>query len=174
MYGKLTAFRESSRRVWRVLAAAIFSDNASGTSRSEGRAELTSRWRSPESPCFLSGTGRYQYNRFQAWQDRLGTYAGLGNTLEVAEGFEFTTEAGIRASDEYGRGDAWTPEAVFAANGFAWSLSPRQSLSVNSRFSPDLRDAERYRIEAEADGSLTIDTKTKTYSLSTSVSRTSL
>ncbi|MEM1446694.1 MAG: DUF481 domain-containing protein [Planctomycetota bacterium] len=162
-YGKLAATRQAPQYVWKFLAESFYSDSPQGSTRDEGRVELTRRWRNPDSPWFLFGTGRYQYNRFKSWQDRIGSYAGIGNTLEVTERFEFTTEAGLGGSYEYGDVDDWTPEAVFAAGGMVWTLTPRQTFRFDTRFFPSLQHRRDYRVEAETDWSFKLDAQTNTH-----------
>lgn len=159
---KLDTKRKTPEYLWHFLAEAFYSEDENRVRRNEGRVELTRRWTNPQSPWFLFATGRYQYNRLKVWEDRVGGYGGIGNNLIKADKFRLTAEAGLGGSYEFGTVEDFTPEAVFAAGAAAWSLTPRQELTFESRYFPNLEAFDEYRVEAELDWSLRLNAQTNT------------
>jgi len=102
------------------------------------------------------GKVQYQYDQFQAWENRLSAYGGLGYRVFHTRPFALTTKGGFGATHEFGDIDRTTPEA-YAEVAFVWWIDERQSVEGSVNIAPDLTDFGSYRVLARLEWILRID-----------------
>lgn len=137
--------------------------------RTEQRFTIGSFWERPriETPWSIFAQGRYEYDEFNAWDQRITGSGGFGYLLysrdEVSEdGTEFEQwniklRGGLGGRQEFGSDDdALNPEGL-AGGELALRLSPRQRLSAKSTYYQTLNEKDDYRIVTSADWEVDID-----------------
>ncbi|MFO0827589.1 MAG: DUF481 domain-containing protein [Phycisphaerales bacterium] len=113
-----------------------------------------------ESSWLLFAQQQYQYDEFQAWENRVSLYFGPGYRLIKNDAMDLTLRAGFGATYEAGGVDDWSAEALLAEE-FNWRISKRQKLMVNSSIAPELANLASYRLQFAAEYSLAIDESKK-------------
>lgn len=104
------------------------------------------------------GKLQYQYDEFQAWENRLSAYAGLGYRIFHERPFALTIKGGAGATHEFGDVDETTPEAYGEA-ALAWWIDERQVVEASINVAPDITDWSQYRVIARLDYSFRLDTR---------------
>ncbi len=161
-YGRLSAKQSDERGFIQLNAEAFYAETPDGSARNEGRVEATKRWTNPQTQWFVFSTGRYQYNRLKAWDERVSAYAGLGRTFVKKDGLEFSAEVGLGGNYEFGTVNDFTPEAVFGASAVAWQFTPRQTIKAKTTLYPNLEFLGDLRVESDLEWRLKLDAQTDT------------
>jgi len=104
-------------------------------------AGYTYDWLKPDSPLFYFATGRYDYDEFESWQQRVSAHMGPGYHLMQTD--KVTLDAGTRK--EWGsENDNWRLEGM-AGLGFDWKITKRQHLDLTSTIYPVFSDWDDLR-----------------------------
>ncbi|MEY3027780.1 MAG: hypothetical protein RLZZ238_2677 [Planctomycetota bacterium] len=85
----------------------------------------------------------YQNDNFQAWEQRLGGYAGPGYRLIDEDGFKLKLKGGAGASYEFPTSD-WTPELLFGDE-LVWTIDDRSQFKQGFEIYPDIDEFGEYR-----------------------------
>ncbi|MFQ5657705.1 MAG: YdiY family protein [Candidatus Methylomirabilales bacterium] len=105
----------------------------------------THDWLFADSRWFYFVKGRYDYDQFESWDQRIAGHTGPGYHLIDVEALRLDLRAGMGARKEFGsQNDDLKPEALVGADA-RWQISPRQSIDVLTRFLPALNDLDDYR-----------------------------
>jgi putative salt-induced outer membrane protein YdiY len=81
-----------------------------------------SRW-------FFFADGRFDYDQFESWKERIASHVGPGYDIIGKEGLHLDARVGVGARKEWGsQDDAWKPEGLLGLR-FDWEITRRQSLS---------------------------------------------
>ena len=102
-----------------------------------------------ESPYYIFAQGRYQYDAFQAWENRISGSGGLGYNLLSRKSFELRGELGFGFSRSWGTEPGWQPEGVVGLIA-KWSPVDGQSVRADITYYPDFESLSEYRILANA------------------------
>lgn len=101
--------------------------------------------------------GNYQYDEFQAWEQRAGAYAGPGYRLFEGEPLALKLRAGVGASYEFPSSE-WTPE-ILLADELVWTIDERSKLKQGLEFYPDIDNFGEYRFIARLDYEIALSPK---------------
>jgi putative salt-induced outer membrane protein YdiY len=104
---------------------------------------------------FIKAT--YQYDEFQAWEQRAGLYAGPAYRLFEGEPLELKIRAGAGASYETAD-STWTPELLFGDD-LVWKIDDRSKLTQGLDFYPDLQNIGEYRLAFRLDYEIALSPK---------------
>ncbi len=89
--------------------------------------------------------GRYEWDKFESWDHRVGLSAGLGYRAIDRENMELILRAGGGFTREFGSDrDEFIPEGLFGYD-FEWELNDRQGLESTFRYYPDLSELGEFR-----------------------------
>lgn len=102
-----------------------------------------------DSRFFLFGTGRYDYDQFQSWENRIAASAGAGYDFYKTETFDLRGTLGPGFSRTWGTENEWKPEAVLGL-ALAWRISESQSFEADSTYYPNLEDLPEFRLLSNA------------------------
>ena len=102
-----------------------------------------------ESPYYVFVQGRYQYDAFQAWENRISGSGGLGYNLLTRKTFDLRGELGFGFSRSWGTEPGWRPEGVVGLTA-SWTPIPGQSVQADLTYYPDFDNFSQYRILANA------------------------
>lgn len=107
-------------------------------------------WLIPESRWFFFADGRFDYDEFESWRQRLASHVGPGYDIIASKDFTLDARAGAGARKEWGsEEDDWKPEGLFAL-GLDWRISRRQSFDASAAIFPILNDFGNYRTRSDA------------------------
>lgn len=110
----------------------------------------TQDWFIAESRWFYFAEGRYDYDEFESWEQRIAAHGGPGYNLIEMDNFDMDLRAGIGPRREFGSEDAaWKPEGLVGFD-IEWKITKRQSVDLNSRFYPIVNDIRDYRTRTTA------------------------
>jgi hypothetical protein len=109
-----------------------------------------SRWEG-----FVLGT--YQNDNFQAWEQRIGGYAGPAYRLIEGEPLTLKLRAGAGASYEFPSSD-WTPELLFGDE-LVWTIDDRSKLRQAVEVYPDIDEFGEYRLIFRVDYDIALSEK---------------
>lgn len=104
---------------------------------------------------FLQST--YQNDEFQAWEQRLGLYAGPGYRLFEADDFKMKLRGGFGASYEFPT-ETWTPEVLLGEE-LTWKINDRSQVSHGFEIYPDLEQFGEYRFITRIDYEIALTEK---------------
>lgn len=114
-------------------------------------------WYMQNSPWLLFADGRYDFDDFQTWENRLAGHGGFGYRFRKTETLKLTGRLGIGAVKEWGSEDEdLRPEGLVGVE-LKWKISDRQSLNGEATFYPGLEDLSEYRFLSKLDWSFLID-----------------
>ncbi len=102
-----------------------------------------------DSPFYAFAQGRYQYDEFQAWENRISGSGGLGYTILSRNNMNLRGELGAGFSRSWGTEPGWKPEGVVGLV-FDWTPIEGQKLTADVTYFPDLENFSEYRILANA------------------------
>jgi putative salt-induced outer membrane protein YdiY len=102
-------------------------------------------WLYPERPLFCFVQGRFDYDQFESWEQRVNGHGGIGYHLIAKDDFELDVRLGLGARKEFGsQNDDVRPEALLGMDA-KWKISERQSIEASGRFFPVVEDIDDYR-----------------------------
>jgi len=107
-------------------------------------------WLFPESRWFWFGSGRYDFDEFESWEQRLAAHTGPGYHLIEDEKTKLDLRVGAGARKEFG---SENNNVRFEGAGglfWEWIITKRQKLSATSAIYPVLTDVEDYRTRTTA------------------------
>jgi putative salt-induced outer membrane protein YdiY len=104
---------------------------------------------------FLQST--YQNDEFQAWEQRIGLYAGPGYRLFEGDVFKMKLRGGFGASYEFPT-ETWTPEILLGEE-LAWKIDDRSQLTHGFEIYPDVEQFGEYRFLARIDYEIALTAK---------------
>lgn len=119
--------------------------------------EVTKDWLKPDSDWFQFVRGRYDYDRFEDWQQRLSFYGGFGQTLIKTKEFEANWRVGAGATKQFSGNRDFSPEGLLAAAVMKWNLTKDQTFTASTTYLPDLAESNEYRILNKAEWTLKLD-----------------
>ena len=102
-----------------------------------------------ESPYYVFVQSRYQYDAFQAWENRISGSGGLGYNLLTRKTFDLRGEIGFGFSRSWGTEPGWRPEGVIGLTA-NWTPFDGQSIRADITYYPDFDNFSQYRILANA------------------------
>ncbi|MHC4989860.1 MAG: DUF481 domain-containing protein [Planctomycetota bacterium] len=102
-------------------------------------------WLVPVSPWFWFVQGRFDYDEFESWEQRVNGHGGPGYQFYDTESFRFSGRVGLGARREFGsENDELQAEALFGLN-LAWKINDRQTLELGGRYFPVVTDPDDFR-----------------------------
>ena len=111
----------------------------------------------PDSPWFLFGAAKYEWDSFSSWNRRLTTSAGVGRDIYKDESWDVRGRAGFGYTKEYGSdNDDWRPEGMIGAEA-RWKINGWQSIEANSYYFPDFDQSSEYRLTSRLEWSVQLN-----------------
>ncbi len=97
-----------------------------------------SRW-------FFFTDGRFDYDEFESWRQRLAAHVGPGYDIIGEEDLQLDARVGVGPRKEWGsEDDDWEPEGLLGLR-FDWEITRRQSFDASAAFFPILGSFGNYR-----------------------------
>jgi hypothetical protein len=123
-------------------------------------ANLGQAWLLIDSARFYLVRGRYDYDDFRSWRQRVQAYSGTGYRLIDREDIQLSPLAGIGfRKDIDSEEEAFLIEAVLACE-FSWEPTARQRLALVSAYFPAVTESE-YRIVNTLEWKISMSEKTR-------------
>lgn len=135
----------------------------SGGERSDNRfsAGIRHDWLNVGSRWFIFADGRFEYDEFQAWEERISAHVGPGYHLVLAPPLRLDGLTGVGYVKEFGSdNDNWRPELQLGLDG-EWTITGKQTLTFSTFFYPDLDQFGEFRWTNAAAWTCLLDEKTR-------------
>jgi putative salt-induced outer membrane protein YdiY len=134
-----------SLKTWKFTSAYDRSKSDGDVSANRFFADLKREWIWPEIPWFSFLQGRYDWDEFKDWDDRLSASGGIGYQHLKNDSWDIASRVGLggaisRGSDE----DEKTPELVLALD-LGWLISEYERFEFTTAFYQDLDETGEYR-----------------------------
>ncbi|MEN8183637.1 MAG: DUF481 domain-containing protein [Myxococcota bacterium] len=125
------AYEDDFKR-WAVTGRYFFASEDNATTDNNGRFDLRRDWLLPESEWFWRAATRYQFDKFESWQNRLVLFGGPGYHLIEHENYNLDGMMGLAFTREAGDRDVNKGEAVLAFD-YSWTVSEELSLRLTNQ-----------------------------------------
>jgi hypothetical protein len=129
---------------WKVDARYGFSRAEGATTKHNGLVELNRDGLLATSPWFWFAGGRYDWDQFRSWDQRLSANSGIGRELVKTERFALRGRLGPAVTREFDGDDPWRYEAMFGVEA-TWAIDENHSIEVSNRFFQAVNDGQPYR-----------------------------
>lgn len=140
-------------------AAYFFGRSRGRTNKNRFDAELSRDWLQPDSRWFFFGQGRYDFDKFEAWDHRVAISGGPGYDLIKNDQAELIARTGFGLNRTFGSDDdRLTPELVFELEGNV-QLSDDQTISAQTTVFPDVSDLGEVRAISSASWAIKMSPK---------------
>jgi hypothetical protein len=135
---------------YRATAGAWYflTNNNSGRSRNEARVYATfDKYLNDIDPkLFIFVRGQYDFDEFQAWENRASLYVGPGYDFVKKDNYEMTGRFGLGATQEFGGADDdFRIEAFLGVDG-KWAIDSNQTLGYSFYYYPSLENLDDGRV----------------------------
>lgn len=151
------ASKEDSKDRWKFDTAYFTSASSGETTRNDFTVGVLKDWLFQDSKWFWWADGRYDYDDFKSWRQRVAGHIGPGYTFYDTDKFKLIGRAGVGGRKEWGSDDQeFSPEG-FASGEFRWKLSDSQTLMGSSTIYPDLGEIGEFRLRNSLDWLCAID-----------------
>ena len=102
----------------------------------------------PGSRFFLFGSGRYDYDQFEDWSQRIQASGGVGYELIQTESVQLRTRVGAGVSQTFSPSNT-SPEGLVNLD-LGWDVVEGQRLTARATFFPNFGDMPEWRFFTEA------------------------
>lgn len=131
----------------------------------DNKATLGARndWLLPESKWFWFVSGRFDYDAFQSWTERVNAQVGPGYHLIENDNLILDVYGGLGGRKEWGSTDDGFKFEGVAGVDLAWTPTGRQSVTFSFQYFPVMTDIQNFRTRSTAQWRYVLD---EAYSLS--------
>ncbi|MEW8223346.1 MAG: DUF481 domain-containing protein [Candidatus Thiodiazotropha taylori] len=132
-------------KTWKFSSAYDRSKSDGDISANRFFADLKRQWIWPHNPWFSFLQGRYDWDEFKDWDDRLSASGGTGYQHLKNDSWDIASRIGLGGSISRGDDeDIRIPELVLAFD-LGWIISEFERFEFTTAFYPDLDDTGEYR-----------------------------
>jgi putative salt-induced outer membrane protein YdiY len=108
-------------------------------------------WIRPESSVFYFLLGRYDYDEFESWKQRVSAHAGPGFNLVKEDNFLLDLRIGAGTRKEFGSENDNLKFEGLGRLDFEWKITKKQTLDLSSSIFPVFSDFSDFRTRTTAD-----------------------
>ena len=145
IHGAVTAKAESPKRRWDVQLAYDSAEVDGDRSRNQFFAQANRDWLTPGSPHYYFATGRYDWDEFQDWSQRVNAAGGYGYEFVNRPDWVLRGKIGAGASREFGGADnELAPEGLLGLE-TQWKFSESNHIELTTTFYPRLDEWGEFR-----------------------------
>ena len=103
-----------------------------------------------EGPWSIFAKGTYQWDQFQAWEQRFSPYGGFGYAIFRQKDLKTQMRFGAGGTYEYGESDRnWDTQLLFEIN-TTWTIDARSSFTGALSYAPEVSDFNNYLLTLSA------------------------
>ncbi len=128
---------EDERDRWKASALYYRSETEGDATRNEFTAELLKDWLIPGKDYFYFATAKYEYDQFQAWENRVSAFGGVGYQFHKSDKWDLLGRLGAGGNYEFDAINEFTPEALLGLE-YNWYIKKGQTFSAYTTFYPAL------------------------------------
>jgi putative salt-induced outer membrane protein YdiY len=118
---------------WRINGRYLFQDSTDGDNDNNGRIDLRRDWLYPGSAWFAFLSGRYQYDQFESWNQRVIAGAGPGYHLVKTPKHVLDALLGANATREFGERQQTKWETSLALE-YAWEITEGYAFTLRNTY----------------------------------------
>ncbi len=108
-------------------------------------------WLNPKSPWYAFASGRFDFDEFESWEQRIAAHAGPGYQIIDRDALKWNVRGGLGVRKEFeSTNDDLLPEAVFAT-AVRWNPTAKISLAYQTEYYPVITDFADYRFRSTFD-----------------------
>lgn len=142
--GFSTEFADSEK-AWNFSTAYDRAKSDGDVSANRFFADLKREWIWSDIPWFSYMQGRYDWNQFKDWDDRISASSGIGYQHIKSDTWDIASRAGLGGFISRGDGeDISTPELLLALD-LGWIISKYERFDFSNSLYPDLDETGEYR-----------------------------
>lgn len=134
---------EDDHKRWAFGAAYRFGSADGETTENDAFAQLRRDWLFPDSPWFLYGLARFDYDQFESWTYRVSGSPGIGYQFVKSEEWDVRGLVGPSVTKEFQEDDFFV-EALVGLEAL-WKISKDHSVSFSNTIYPALNDLGEFR-----------------------------
>lgn len=121
------------------------SRSSGATTENRFSAELTKDWLLPEEDYFFWANGKFEWDDFEAWDNRISGFGGIGYQFVENDKWNVRGRAGIGGNQTNGGGtNEFTLEAFLGVE-VDYTISESQSVAFTNYLYPSLEDVADFR-----------------------------
>lgn len=156
----LTLDHEDETDRWLFDSQYFASTSDGSTTKNQGYARLVKDWLIPEEKYYFFAEGRFDWDEFQSWDQRLLATGGVGYQFIKNDDLDLRGRVGAGVSKEWGSmNDDWTPIGLWGVI-VNWQIAENHKLGFETTGYPALDDSGQYSQISSLSWVLTIDAET--------------
>ena len=141
-------YEDESHR--RKLVAQYYDSNTDvGPTDRKGSAEYEENWKPFQGSFFIFGIGRYDYDRLEAWDNRIAASGGLGSEIYSTEKIQVRFSVGSGVNHTWDGAKDTIPEGVVRLGG-DWAVAEDVSFATTHTYYPNFDDGSEFRVISDA------------------------
>lgn len=149
-FARVRSARTRPDTVLELDAANFYGASNGDRNKNKFTAGANHDWLVPDSRWMYFAQGRYDYDEFQSWDQRLSGAAGLGYELYNRDDFTVILRAGAGAVKEIGsKRNQIIPEGVLGGE-LGWQITDQQRFEADSLVYPDFDETGEFRAVSSA------------------------
>lgn len=153
----LAGLYEDPERRWIVDAVYNRSTTSGTVSENNLYLDVTRDWLLPDEDYFFFATGRWDWDDFQDWENRLSGAGGMGYQFIKRDDLDVLGRLGIGGSQTFGgTNDEFVPEALIGLDA-RYKINGRQSILFSNTYYQGLNDLGEFRNLTKAEWRMKLD-----------------
>jgi len=154
--------RKAPEMILKFDASTYLETNEGDTTTEETTVGGRGEWPFEGTKWFAFAQGRFDYDRFEAWDYRVTGAGGMGYYFIRNDDLTFSGRLGAGFAKEFGDQADEPPTEALAGLAVDWKINSRLHLTAETTYHPDISDPMQFRLVSEA--ALAVDlNKDKTF-----------
>ena len=137
LYANFETGVEDETRRWEVSADYFRSTEDGEATESNLIVRVDRDWLIPGEDYFFFARGTAEYDQFEAWEQRIGLYGGVGYQLIETDRHSLLGRVGVGAIYEFGGNEEFTTEALIGVE-YAYQITENQSFELRNTTYPSI------------------------------------
>ncbi|NOG54032.1 MAG: DUF481 domain-containing protein [Planctomycetes bacterium] len=158
-FAKIASKRKRDDSILKLDASYFYGANNGDRNKNKFTTGITHDWLVPESKWFYFAQGRYDYDEFQSWDQRVSGAGGVGYELIERDDLTLSLRAGAGVVKEIGsKRNQLIPEGLLGGE-VGWQVNDRQRIEADTFVYPDFDEMGEFRAVSTALWSYSINDK---------------
>ena len=137
LYANFATGTEDETRRWEINADYFRSTEDGDATESNLIVRVDRDWLIPDADHFFFARGTAEYDQFEAWEQRIGLYGGVGYQFIDNDRHSLLGRVGVGAIYEFGGNEEFTTEALIGVE-YAYQITENQSFELRNTTYPSI------------------------------------